>query len=72
MMPKLVKVKYLHNADLDALNKKVQVRIRNDWELGGPLQFENNEYIQTLIKIAQVPMPQSMQQPIGVTVEENK
>lgn len=57
MMPRLSKVKYLHHASLDELNKKVQTRIRAGWELGGPLIFENNEYIQMLMKFNHEAMP---------------
>lgn len=56
MPPRLSKVKYLHEEDIDVLNKKVSTRLRTGWELAGPLMFENSMWIQILIKFTQKPV----------------
>lgn len=51
MQPKLSKVKYLHSADIEELNRQLQTKIRTGWEPMGPIAFLNNEYVQQIFKV---------------------
>jgi len=49
--PTLDKVKYLSDPKLNELAKKVQAKVRLGYDIMGPLQFLNNEYVQVMYKL---------------------